>query len=219
MTNGKYKLLDNDTIYFLGIKLYKIEALKDFGNVKKGDKGGYVQNERNLSAFDRAWVYDDAWVYGDACVSDSARVYGDARVSDNAWVCGRAWVYGSARVYGNAWVYSNASVSGNAQVYGNAHVCGDASISGNASVSGNARIYSGALIDNDKALITISPIGSEDGKLTAYKNSEGGITVTRGCFRGTLEEFEKAVEETHGDNKHAKTYKLAIELIKSRLEA
>ena len=101
---------------------------------------------------------------------------------------------------GDAWVFGNARVSGNAEVFGNARV------SGNAWVSGDAD------------LIAIYPIGSESGILTAFKNKEGKISVTRGCFAGTLEEFAVAVEKTHGDNNHAKSYRIAIELIKSRLE-
>ena len=87
-----------------GRKLYRIKALIDFGNVKKGEKGGFIEKEENLSQENNAWVYGDA------------RVSGNARVSDNAWVSGNAWVYGDARVFGNA------QVSGNAQIYGNAWV-------------------------------------------------------------------------------------------------
>ena len=35
----KYKLTD-ETIEVNGKTLYRIEALKDFSNIKKGDKGG-----------------------------------------------------------------------------------------------------------------------------------------------------------------------------------
>lgn len=237
MTNEKYKLLDNDTIDFLGIKLYKIEALKDFGDVRKGHKGGYVQSERNLSHSGNSWVSGNAGIYGDARVFDDAEVYGnalvygDAKVLGNAKVFDDARVYGDTRVYGDAkvfenaqvsgdaWIYSDARVYGDAKVFGDAWVCGDACVYGAARLSGNSLVCGDAHIDNVKALITISPIGSENGTLTAYKNNKGGISVNRGCFSGTLEEFEKAVEKTHGDNEHAKTYKLAIELIKSRLEA
>lgn len=89
---------------------------------------------------------------------------------------------------------------------------GDAWVFGNVRVSGNARVF------GDADLIAIYPIGSESGILTAFKNKEGKISVTRGCFAGTLEEFAVAVEKTHGDNNHAKSYRIAIELIKSRLE-
>ena len=40
----KYRLTD-DTINVDGRTLYRIEALKDFNNVKKGDKGGFVEKE------------------------------------------------------------------------------------------------------------------------------------------------------------------------------
>ena len=44
------------------------------------------------------------------------------------------------------------------------------------------------------------------------------IFVTTGCFKGTIDEFEKAVEETHGNNEHGKAYRLAIELAKLRID-
>src|SRR6056300_436365 len=85
--------------------LRRIKALRDFGDVKKGDLGGYIESEENLSHDGDAWVYGNAWVYGDAWV------YGNARVSDNALVYEDAWVYGNAKVYGNAEVYGDAKVS------------------------------------------------------------------------------------------------------------
>ena len=47
-TEKKYKLTD-ECITLGDKKLYLIEALRDFSDVKKGDKGGFVENERNLS--------------------------------------------------------------------------------------------------------------------------------------------------------------------------
>lgn len=58
----KYKLTD-ETIEVDGKTLYRIEALKDFSNVKKGDKGGFIEKEENLSHLGNAWVYDDAKVF------------------------------------------------------------------------------------------------------------------------------------------------------------
>ena len=43
----KYKLTD-EIININGITLYRIEALEDFSDVKKGEKGGFVQSEENL---------------------------------------------------------------------------------------------------------------------------------------------------------------------------
>lgn len=48
MRTAKYKLTE-ETINVNGITLYRIEALKDFSDVKKGDKGGFLEKEDNLS--------------------------------------------------------------------------------------------------------------------------------------------------------------------------
>ena len=91
----KYKLTD-ETINVGGKKLCRIEALKDFRDVKNGDKGGFIEDEHNLSHDGNSWVYGDAWVCGGAMVFDNARVYGDA------WVCGGAWVCGDAKIENNS---------------------------------------------------------------------------------------------------------------------
>ena len=110
----KYKLTDEKIID--GITFYQIEALKDFGFVSKGGKGGYISKEKNLAQSGGAWVFDNAKVSGDA------QVYGDARVSGNAWVSGDARVYSNAKVFDNAWVSGDAQVYGDASVYDYANV-------------------------------------------------------------------------------------------------
>ena len=47
-----------------------------------------------------------------------------------------------------------------------------------------------------------------------FRNEDNGITVTCGCFVGTLEEFAARVEKEHGENIFGKEYKLLIELAK-----
>lgn len=65
MENKKYKLTD-DIVEVDGKALYRIEALKDFNDVKKGDKGGFVESERNLSQEGKCWVYGNARIYDSA---------------------------------------------------------------------------------------------------------------------------------------------------------
>ena len=101
----KYKLTE-ETINVNGITLYRIEALRDFGNVQKEDKGGFVEKEDNLSQSGNCWIYAKAMVY------DDARVYDDAKVSGNAVVCGHAKVCDNAVVYGNAKIFNNAYIYG-----------------------------------------------------------------------------------------------------------
>ena len=135
----KYKLTE-ETCQHFGRTLYRIEALKDFGNVKKGDLGGFIEKEINLSHNGNCWVSDDAKVYGNAIVSCNARVYGFARVFGNARVFNTARVYGNAEVFRNALVCGNAQVFGNARGYDDARVYGNTRVFDNTWVSGNAQV-------------------------------------------------------------------------------
>ena len=177
----KYELTD-ETIKIGGHTLHRIKALVDFGNVKAGDIGGWIEKEENLSQDGDAWVYENALVFGNAQVYDNSLIY------DSALVYGSARVSGNARVYGDAWVSGNARVSGDARVYDNAHY------------------------------LAIGPIGSRDDTVTFTREQNGGIYVAVGCFLGTLDEFRKKVEETHGDNAHAEAYLLAAKLAEVRID-
>ena len=209
----KYRLTD-ETKEFYGRILHRIEAIETFGNVEAGEKGGWIEKEENLSQEGLCWVCGDAQVYGNALVYDNAWVYGDAQVYGNAQVycdarvCGDAQVYDNAQVYGDAWVCGDAQVRGNAQVYGDARVCGDARVYDNAQVYGDAQIRSRGDI------FWIAGLGSRHGTTTIYRNKDGGLTVSCGCFLGTLEEFEAKVKETHGDNLFGREYRALIELAK-----
>ena len=107
----KYRLTE-ETKVINGHTLHRIEALKDFGGVKKGELGGWIEKEDNLSQNGKCWICDKAKVYGNAKVFDDAWVYGEAEVHDNAEICDYAHVYGNAEVYGDSKVYGNADVKG-----------------------------------------------------------------------------------------------------------
>ena len=195
----KYKLTD-ETINLNGATLYRIEALKDFGEIKKGDKGGFIESENNLAHEVDAWVSDNAHVYGDACVFDNARVY------NNAFVSGYAQVYGNAFVYGNAWLYDNTRVCGyawvsdNARVYGDANVCDDSSVFGSACVYDNARVCGDALVRGYACVCGDAEILNKSDYIVFQNWWSSGryFTWTRsnnmwsvGCFYGTGEELIK----------------------------
>ena len=61
----KFELTTDSKVVF-GRKLFRIKALVSFGNVEKGEIGGYVEKEKNLSHDGDAWVSGDAEVSGDA---------------------------------------------------------------------------------------------------------------------------------------------------------
>ena len=152
METKKYKITEETTNVY-GRILHRIEALRDFNDVKKGDKGGFIEKEDNLSQNGNCWIYNDAKVCSLAKVYDEAKVYDNAVVSSNAKVYGNADVYGNARIYNNAKVYDNALIFGNAEVCDNAVVGGNAEIRGNAVVYGNAKVRGKAVVFDDAEVL------------------------------------------------------------------
>ena len=68
------------------VTLHRIKAVVEFGLVKVGELGGWIEKEENLSHKGDAWVSGDAVVRENAEVSGNAVVSGDAVVRENAWV-------------------------------------------------------------------------------------------------------------------------------------
>ena len=188
-TAKKYKLTD-ETIQVGGHTLHRIEALTDFSDVYKGDKGGFVESEDNLSQSNDCWVYDDAKVFSNAMVSDDALVFGNAQVYDKARVFGEAFVFndavvcGDAEVWGNAEVWDNARVYGNARVWGNASIYGNAKVCGYAGVYGDARVYGDAKVESASDYIVFKNWWSS-GRYFTWTRSNNMWSV--GCFYGTGE--------------------------------
>ena len=185
--DNKYELIPSDIE-----GLFRIKALKDFNNVKKGDIGGYIQSENNLSQLDDCWIYDDAVVRDNAVVIGKAIVCGNARVYDNAQICNNARVEDNAQIYDNAFVLDNVQVWGNAIIRDNAVVRGDARIfdyvivCDNADVRGEVCICGDAMISSDKDYIVFKNWWSS-GRYFTWTRSNNMWKV--GCFYGTGEEL------------------------------
>lgn len=98
----KFELTSEFVTNIFGTKLFRIKALVEFGNIKAGELGGYIEKEENLDQDGDAWVYGNAKVYGDAEVCGNAKVYGNAKVCGNAKICGNAdyaYAHGFGSVY------------------------------------------------------------------------------------------------------------------------
>lgn len=59
-----------ETKVMAGVTLKRIRALISFGFVAKGEIGGFIEDEKNLSHGGNAWVAGNAWVTGNAWVAD-----------------------------------------------------------------------------------------------------------------------------------------------------
>ena len=99
---------------------------------------------------------------------------------------------------------SNLSQSDNAWVSDNAQVCGNAWVCGNAQVCGT-RHY-----------LNLGHIGSRNGYTTIYRDKNKKAIVVCGCFLGSLDEFERAVHQTHAGTKYETEYMALIQLARLR---
>lgn len=227
MENKKYEFT-GETKEFGEFTLRRIRALVDIKHiVKKGELGGWIEDEENLSHEGNCWVNDGCYVCGGARVYENARIAGGAKVLYGSKVYGSAVVSGgslvinNAEVYGNATIVGGAVVSDGAKVFGaaivdhGANVSNKAVLSNIAKVSGDVIIVDGN-IDSESDFICVGPIGSRRA-YTTYNLKSG--TVCTGCFVGTLEEFEKQVISTYGadggEDTHYKSYKNLIEYFKT----
>ena len=68
----KFELTAEFVTNVFGKKLFRIKALVAFGDVEKGELGGFIEKEDNLSHSGNAQVYGNAQVSGDAWVSGDA---------------------------------------------------------------------------------------------------------------------------------------------------
>ena len=161
----KYEFTE-ETLEHNGHILHRIKSLRDFGNIKAGQLGGWIEKEENLSHEDTCWAYQNAKVYDNAVVKDNAKVFGEAMVF------GYANIGGNAMVFGEAMVFGYANIGGNAMVCGGADVCGDAMIVG------------GAVIRETKDYAVFKNTWSS-GRFFTWTRSNNMWRV--GCFYGTGE--------------------------------
>lgn len=145
----KYEITPNKRVEIIdgtSITTRQIRACRNFGHVKKGDIGGYIDSEENLSHEGDCWIHDNAMAL------QNARVMGGAQVFDNAMICGDAMVGGNAqineyaRISDHALVTKHADISGHAEVKGYTKVSGFATVSGMACVTSQSRIKDHAFI-------------------------------------------------------------------------
>lgn len=145
--------------------VYRIKALRDFGDVKTGQLGGWIEKESNLShdgncfVYDEAVVCDDAKISQSAIVKDSAVIMNNAKIGDYASVMDRAIVRDNAVIQNYAQVQDEALVAGNSVVEDRATIKGMSFVNEEAKISGSAivmddAVVKGSAIVRDKSVIS-----------------------------------------------------------------
>ena len=232
----KYKFTE-DIIEYNGHILHRIIALKDFGDVKKGDLGGWVEKYENLSQEGDCWiynnakvgrntkVYDNAVVYGYSEITGNAEIFEDSKVMGGSLIQGNAKIYGQARIRDRAMVEKNAQVYGNADVYGNAKIYGEARIYDKCMIRDSAKVYGNAIVSGNAEITGNAEVNSIKDYLVFKNNWSSGRYFTWtlsnnmwrvGCFYGTDEELIKKAyaDSEESGRKYEKCVKFVEDLNK-----
>lgn len=144
----KFELVEDMTTMVGDKKLYRIVAVKDFGKVKAGALGGYVDSEACLSQKGNCWIADEAMVYG------GARIEGDATVIEEAVVSGAVIITDYVRV------------DGDAKVQNRTEFC--------ITIGAHLHIAAGALIENPD---NYAAIVTHEGTVSLFRNDQNGIDL------------------------------------------
>lgn len=144
--------------------LYRIRALKDFGDVKAGDLGGWIRSENNLSQYGNCWIYDTSLVIDNALICDNAKICDDSIVRGNSKICNNTIVDNNSAIWHNSCIMNNAKIS-NSVVKQNALIKDNASIrdsyifdfsivSGDAIITGPIFIRDDVIVEGNSKIIS-----------------------------------------------------------------
>lgn len=95
--------------------LKQIQALVDFSDVKKGNCGGWIEKEENLSQSGNCWVYDDAEVSGESSIEDDVQIRGHAKIHDSI-IVGKVKIFDNVEVENAILQGLDFEISGNARI-------------------------------------------------------------------------------------------------------
>lgn len=184
----------------------------------------------NAMVINGSHICEDSFVRNDAYISRSSlcersRVGNTSRIERSELF--RAKVFGIAEVLDSA--LHGAIVDEKAQVRNvflneaacvvEAAILDGIGYSGRLHIPAWAQIGADAYVTSENDVMTISPIGSENGTLTIYRTKDPQIIrFNRGCFNGTLQEFTTAVNRRHRQNRYAREYRAAIEFAKLKFD-
>ncbi len=154
----KYELIETDC------KSFRIKALKDFQlitgeMVKKGDLGGAVNGEHNLSQEGNCWIEFEA------------RVFDNSTVSGNAVMKGNSWAKDNSIVSGNAVMKDHSCAKGDSRISGNAVMKDNSMALGNSTVSGNAVMKDWSMVYNNSII-------TENAIVQAFQHITYGTVTT-----------------------------------------
>lgn len=115
------------------LRMRQVIACQDFADVKRGEMGGWVDNEACLSQQGSCWIYDqNSLIFAGACVADNVRILGPCQIYGAAIISGHCCIESSE-------IGNQANITGRAAVH-------HSRVRGNCLISGHARVMNGSHI-------------------------------------------------------------------------
>ena len=202
--NKKYELTE-ETMVYEGHTLHRIKALKDFmtlakytddshsGIVKKGDLGGWVESEDNLSQEGDCWIFDEAKVFGNALVKEDFNLFDNAMAYDTSLLMDRGMALDNVKIYGRAVINGNmVLIFNNVKIYDNAII----NTFNTCVIKDNAEIYECGRI------FGLDVVVSENSKIHGYsliKNSTKIYGNANICDLVTISNNSIVCNDIHSD--------------------
>lgn len=190
---SKYKFVKDDKCVIDGHTLYRIQATRDFSDVKEGDLGGYIEhNGYNLSQVEKCWIYDrDCYVYGYAKVSGNAQIRDAVNVHGHATIGGSAIISGTALIHGNADISGEVYIGNDVEITGDAQICGDACVGGDVRLVGDVFISGNSLIIYPRDYMVFTHVLKENDTVAFIRTRNYSVNVSYNEHTYTLTDFKQ----------------------------
>lgn len=212
----KYRLTEAIKTTLDGRTLHRIEALRNIENqgeilVHRGDIGGFVESESNLSHDGTCWIYDyseargNAKIMHDAKISGCSKVVGHAMVEHNAVINNRSIIAGVAIVRQHAFIYHSNIYGGSNIIEGFVNIINTKIYGDRINIYGRVRTKSGVTIEGNDIKIGGDFVLHENTTINDHKDfivmknfwsSGRDIVYTisdkmwhAGCFHGTSKQL------------------------------
>lgn len=221
--NKKY-IFTSEEVVLHGHTLHRIQATKDFCDVKAGDLGGLIENEKNLSQENTCWVYPGACAFEKSLIIDDAKLHEEVMAHGCCVIAENANLKGRIHIYGNSYITGDCTIKNMAKLP--IRISGAAEIRYNAEIIAyspfltflNEKFKKHAKIHSNSDYLCIGPIGSRSDYTTFYNTEDQGIWVTCGCFNGSIDDFKRQMKKTHPRrSQYRKEYTDAIRMAKMKL--
>ena len=231
MKNRKYELTDI-TMRYEGRTLYRIRALKDFADVKKGKLGGWVQTEDNLSQKGNCWIYNNAKCMDNARMYDNSIMFDRSEMHDNTIMYDYSRMYGNSAMYGYSRMLDYTTMYGNSEMHDYSKMCDNSEMHegskmyNNSIISEHGEMWKNGVLDGDKNLYGklvskvdkfIDVINPRQGRIVTGVLKNGEILYNVGCQNEITKEtfIDRIYSENGGieENPHREEYLKIIDMI------